>query len=128
MRRHPLGWSRNLPPSRTSAEAKGTSLAFCLLASRSWLGILNSEKFNGHQRDLSTIYVDIKSVDLNTLSARRCNLVKYVKKNNGHVRTRTFVCRACFCQILALMLEACGSLFATTGSQSSFENRQHDIA
>ena len=36
------------------------------------------------------MYGDIKSVDLNTLVAR----TKYVKKNNEHVRTRTFVCTA----------------------------------
>ena len=40
----------------TSAETKlGTFLALCLVASRSRLRTLDQEKFNGHQRDLSTI-------------------------------------------------------------------------
>ena len=34
LRRRSLGSSRNLPRPRTSAEAKGTFLSLCLLASR----------------------------------------------------------------------------------------------
>ena len=49
----------------------------------------------------------IKSVDLNTLPTRGCK-VKYANKSNEHVRTRTFVCRACFYQFLARMMKACG--------------------
>ena len=41
---------------------------------------------------------------VNIISARSCK-VKYVNKE--HARTRTFVCRARFNQILAQMLEAC---------------------
>ena len=47
----------------------------------------------------------IKSVDSNTSWARRCK-VKYKKKNCEHVRTRTFVYKACFYRILAWMLES----------------------
>ena len=40
LRRHSLGWSRNPPSPRTSAEARGTFLHLCLLASQSQLRTL----------------------------------------------------------------------------------------
>ena len=55
LHRPSLGSSRNLPSTITSVEAKETFLALCLLTSRSRLRTLNPEKFNGYQRDLSTI-------------------------------------------------------------------------
>ena len=62
-----------------------------------------------------------------------------MKKNKEHFRTRTFVCKACFNQILAQMLEACGNclelekwsqnakLLATTGLSfhRSLQNRRN---
>ena len=46
--RHSLGSSRNLPPPRTSTEAKGTSLIFCLLASRPQLRTLPQRSPGDH--------------------------------------------------------------------------------
>ena len=48
LRRHFLGSSRNLPPPRTSAEAKGTFLALCLLVSQSKLRTLPQRSAGDH--------------------------------------------------------------------------------
>ena len=110
LNRHSFGLvTHSSSPTNVAAEAKGTFLAFCLLASRSRLQTLEPNKFNGYQPDLSTIMWTPPgcSVDLNTLSAKSCK-VKYVTKNNEFVHTWTFVCRACLYQNLARILEACG--------------------
>lgn len=53
---------------------------------------------NKYQRDFIKI-IDITCVDLNTLSGKSCKVFNTWRKNNRHVRTRTFLCMAWFYQI-----------------------------